>query len=66
MKATSQHTLFCECNHPLLHEEGGTVRCAHRPCKHYGKRFLAPVFELVEVPNLVGETGPEILAPNEP
>lgn len=50
MRATTQSTLFCECRHALSYIEGGDiVSCQQRACAHYGKRFAAPSFELVEI-----------------
>lgn len=54
MRATTQHTLFCECNHAMSYVASAAgpltvLQCANVRCAHYGKRFEAPTFELVEI-----------------
>ena len=65
MKATTQHTLFCECNHAMSYVASETgvlsvVQCANVRCKHYGKRFEAPTFELAEIPAPPAEDGGDV------
>ena len=54
MRAMTQHTLFCECNHSMSYVASAAgpltvLQCANIRCEHYGKRFHAPTFELVEI-----------------